>query len=94
MVNKATKLETIFDRIHVVDTRFAVLKRDAEIASPKAQLTATEQEREDINNSLQEALDNLESEQPFITQCNIVAETMDEADKIRIRHIARHRYVN
>jgi len=31
VVDKATKLETIYDRIHLVDTRFEVLKRDAEI---------------------------------------------------------------
>jgi HD-GYP domain-containing protein (c-di-GMP phosphodiesterase class II) len=32
VVDKSTKLETIFDRIHLLDTRFEVLKRDAEIA--------------------------------------------------------------
>jgi len=31
VVDKATKLESIFDRIHLVDTRFEILKRDAEI---------------------------------------------------------------
>src|SRR3990167_2256369 len=31
VVDKATKLQTIFDRIHLLDTRFEVLKRDAEI---------------------------------------------------------------
>ncbi|MDO8464835.1 MAG: HD domain-containing phosphohydrolase [Gallionella sp.] len=36
VVDKATKLETIFDRIHTVDTRFEVLKRDAEIAMLRA----------------------------------------------------------
>src|SRR5262245_34392930 len=33
VVDKATKLETIFDRISLIDTRFEVLKRDAEIES-------------------------------------------------------------
>ena len=32
VVDKATKLHTLFDRIHLLDTRFEVLKRDAEIA--------------------------------------------------------------
>ncbi len=32
VVDKATKLETIYDRIHLIDTRFEVLKRDLEIA--------------------------------------------------------------
>ena len=33
VVDKATKLQTIFDRIGLIDTRFEVLKRDAEIAA-------------------------------------------------------------
>jgi len=32
VVDKATKLHTLFDRIHLLDTRFEILKRDAEIA--------------------------------------------------------------
>lgn len=39
VVDKSTKLETIFDRIHLLDTRFEVLKRDAEINMLRAQLT-------------------------------------------------------
>lgn len=39
VVDKSTKLETLFDRIHLIDTRFEVLKRDAEIAMLRAQLT-------------------------------------------------------
>jgi len=38
VVDKATKLETIFDRIHLIDTRFEVLKRDAEIDMLRARL--------------------------------------------------------
>src|SRR5437879_8718592 len=38
VVDKATKLETIFDRISLVDTRFEVLKRDLEIAALKEKL--------------------------------------------------------
>ncbi len=32
VIDKATKLEAIFDRIHLLETRFEVLKRDQEIA--------------------------------------------------------------
>jgi len=39
VVDKSTKLQTIFDRIHLIDTRFEVLKRDAEIEMLRAQLT-------------------------------------------------------
>ena len=40
VVDKATKLETIFDRIHLIDTRFEVLKRDAEIELLKSRRAA------------------------------------------------------
>lgn len=36
MVDKATKLQTIYDRIHLIDTRFEVVKRDAEIRKWKS----------------------------------------------------------
>ena len=36
VVDKATKLETLCDRIHEIRTRFEVLKRDAEIAMLRA----------------------------------------------------------
>lgn len=38
VVDKATKLETIFDRIELVKTRMEIIKRDAEIKSLKARL--------------------------------------------------------
>lgn len=43
VVDKSTKLETIFDRIKLIDTRFEVLKRDAEIAMLRAQLNLPSQ---------------------------------------------------
>src|SRR3954464_14764322 len=33
VVDKATKLETLYDRVHLIDTRFEGLKRDLEIAA-------------------------------------------------------------
>ena len=94
VVDKATKLETIYDRIHVVNARFVVLKRDAEIAALKARLNAHEDEGEAISQTLRKSLDSLESEREFITRCNIGGEFMQEEDKARVRHIARHRFVN
>src|SRR5450759_5585242 len=38
VVDKATKLQTLFDRVHLIDTRFEVLKRDAEIDALRQQL--------------------------------------------------------
>jgi HD-GYP domain-containing protein (c-di-GMP phosphodiesterase class II) len=38
VVDKATKLQTLFDRVELIDTRFEVLLRDAEIARLKGEL--------------------------------------------------------
>ncbi len=38
VVEKSTKLETIVDRIHTIDTRFEVLKRDAQIRALQEKL--------------------------------------------------------
>jgi len=40
IVDKATRLETIFDRIHLIDVRFEILRRDAEIAFLQRQIAA------------------------------------------------------
>ena len=39
VVDKSTKLETIYDRIHEVETRFVVLQRDYEIKKLKTELS-------------------------------------------------------
>src|SRR3954463_5313048 len=39
VVDKATKLESIYDRVHLIDTRFEVLKRDAELESLRKRMT-------------------------------------------------------
>lgn len=41
VVDKATKLQTLFDRIELLDTRFELLRRDAEIARLKGELDAS-----------------------------------------------------
>ena len=46
VVDKATKLQTIYDRIGLVDTRFEVLKRDAEIRMLRAKLEAARARRQ------------------------------------------------
>ena len=45
IVDKATKLETIYDRVHLIDTRFEVLKRDAEIDSLRRRAAFVEQKK-------------------------------------------------
>lgn len=97
VVDKATKLETIFDRIHLVDTRFEVLKRDAEIALLKEKLAAME--RGDpaaipaLEQQWRQHWAELEEDREFVHRNNIGGEFMDTAAQERIQRIAARRWV-
>ena len=95
VVDKATKLETIYDRIHEVRMRFEVLKRDAEIALYKNLIQTLPQGQLDLqglNAELAQALDVLDDEFKFVATCNIGGEFM-APDKIeRLKQIAQRRW--
>jgi len=96
VVDKATKLETIFDRIHLIDTRFEVLKRDAEILSLRKRLALLEAGRTldaaDEERRLRERLRELDDDCRFLRACNIGGERMRDEDIARVRRIARYRW--
>jgi HD-GYP domain-containing protein (c-di-GMP phosphodiesterase class II) len=85
VVDKAKKLETIFDRIALVETRFEVLKRDAEIALLKQQNSALKQGNTlsdvDLDDKLQPIIASLEDDLDFLKACNTGGEFMSQ-DKI------------
>ena len=86
VVDKATKLHTIFDRIQLVDTRFEVLKRDAEIASLKARL---EGKAGGVSaEELARQLADIEADRGFLRVCNVGGELMSDADQERVRQIS------
>lgn len=82
VVDKGTKLETIVDRIKLVDVRFEVLRRDLEIAHLKGQISAE---------ALAQSLVELEADQAFLQKANIGGERMSPDDIDRVKRIgARH----
>jgi hypothetical protein len=87
VVDKATKLHTIFDRIHLVDTRFEVLKRDAEIASLKAQSGSGANAA--AEGDLARRLSEIEADRVFLRTCNVGGELMSDADQERVRAISK-----
>jgi HD-GYP domain-containing protein (c-di-GMP phosphodiesterase class II) len=97
VVDKATKLETLFDRIALVDTRFEVLKRDAEIAWLNDKLAAVE--RGDaaaipmLEQRFRQRRAELESDRDHLRRCNIGGEFMQPEDQARIQRIAAYRWV-
>lgn len=94
VVDKATKLETISDRIHTVDTRFEVLLRDAEIAALKQQLAAGGDAARlaAIAADLARRQGELRDERDFIRFANVGAEAMSAEHQQRVRQIAARRW--
>jgi HD-GYP domain-containing protein (c-di-GMP phosphodiesterase class II) len=83
VVDKATKLETISDRIHLVDTRFEVLKRDAEIAMLKGELS---------EEAYQERLRQLDDDREFLRRSNRGGEYMPPEQQQRVAEIGAYRW--
>jgi HD-GYP domain-containing protein (c-di-GMP phosphodiesterase class II) len=95
VVDKATKLETIFDRIAVIDTRFEVLLRDVEIAALKRKLAAGGDAAviAAIDTELAQSQATLREERDFIRYANIGGEGMKAEDQDRVRQIGQRRWV-
>ena len=102
VVDKGTKLETIYDRIHTVATRFEVLKRDEEIKYLKKQLKIQKDDSL-IENQKKEALKKArtlylkrikqqEDDKSFIEESNIGGEFMSQDRKDRVNKIASYRW--
>jgi HD-GYP domain-containing protein (c-di-GMP phosphodiesterase class II) len=85
VVDKSTKLQTIFDRIHLIDTRFEVLKRDAEISMLKGGKTEAE---------LAAYAKQLDDDREFLRHSNIGSERMQDADVARVKQIAQYQWRN
>jgi HD-GYP domain-containing protein (c-di-GMP phosphodiesterase class II) len=98
VIDKSTKLETIFDRIHLIDTRFEVLKRDWEIEFLKQKIALLEAGKPEaippLAEELQTKLAQLDSDRQFLHQANLGSEFMGEKDKARVRAIAQYRWRN
>lgn len=84
VVDKATKLETIYNRINEIRIRFEVLIRDNEIAFLKSQLAGADPDRSAFEETKAKLIEDFE----FLANCNIGGEFMDEKDMDRVREIA------
>jgi HD-GYP domain-containing protein (c-di-GMP phosphodiesterase class II) len=92
VVDKATKLETIFDRVNLIDTRFEVLKRDAEIEALRARKGLDAMQEADIDQRLRVRLRQLDDDRKFLHACNIGGERMRDEDVDRVKRIAQYRW--
>ena len=98
VIDKATKLETIFDRIHVVNTRFEILKRDTEISFLNQKIAAIKSDNLSVipilESALQQKIADYCSDQEFLRICNIGGEFMSAEYQERLQLIAKYRWID
>lgn len=98
VIDKATKLETIYDRVNTVDTRFEVLKRDARIEMLEQKLARVSSDvsadSSDLEQIFEEKVKQLDDDRDFIRISNFGGEFMDDELQQRVRNIAKYRWLD
>jgi HD-GYP domain-containing protein (c-di-GMP phosphodiesterase class II) len=90
VIDKSTKLEAIFDRIHLVEARFEVLKRDQEIALLKQRLAELENNNTsspELEQTYQANIAQLDDDMAFIRECNTGGEAMSDEHITRLKSL-------
>jgi hypothetical protein len=91
IMDKATKLETIADRIAVVRARFTVLEREAQVHMLEQVLAGAD--REVAQAGLDETVRGLREDLRFLEEANIGAEFLPAEAQVRIAEIGARPYV-
>ncbi|WP_339485997.1 HD domain-containing phosphohydrolase [Pseudomonas sp. EL_65y_Pfl2_R95] len=91
VVDKATKLETIYDRIHEIRLRFEVLKRDAQIDYLSSLNQGDDPDQALAQRDAQWAV--LDDEFGFVARCNTGSEYMGDDQLQRLHEIAQRRWL-
>lgn len=86
VVDKSTKLHTIFDRIELLDTRFEVIKRDAEVRKWQAIAQGADPAAADAEYNTFCA--QCDADRDFLRRANIGGEKMRDEDVDRVSRIA------
>ncbi|MEA3315749.1 MAG: HD domain-containing phosphohydrolase [Campylobacterota bacterium] len=87
VVDKATKLETIYNRIHEIRTRFEVIRRDKKIEALERELKG--EDKKDIDIWLEKEYEQLTKEFEFIAKTNIGGEFMKDSDIEHLEKISK-----
>ena len=86
VVDKATKLEAIFDRVALIDTRFEIVKRDMQIAALRSGNGEAQ---------LAEKFKEVDEDRAFVRHTNIGGEFMRDEDVERVKQLAaKYRWVD
>jgi HD-GYP domain-containing protein (c-di-GMP phosphodiesterase class II)/HAMP domain-containing protein len=86
VVDKATKLETLYNRIHEIRTRFEVVKREQEIRLLRERLAG--QDLSGIDAELRAFNAEIDADFAFVAECNIGGEGMAPEHVERLKAIS------
>jgi HD-GYP domain-containing protein (c-di-GMP phosphodiesterase class II) len=92
VVDKATKLETIYNRIHEIRMRFEVLLRDAEIDVYRRRLAGNTDET-GLQKRLEKAREEIADDFAFVAACNVGGEFMADEKIERLERIAERTWM-
>jgi len=98
VVDKATRLETIFDRIQIIETRFRLIGETIQNEYQRRKLDLLENNALDepthhqLNRELSEKLDKIQTDLDYIRSCNNAGKFMTDDDVLRIHEIAAQTY--
>ncbi|RXJ69322.1 phosphohydrolase [Halarcobacter ebronensis] len=84
IIDKATKLQAMLDRIEIIKERFEVIKRDYEISYLKNEISKDEYIKK---------VQKLEDDKKFVENVNIGGEFMRDEDLERIKEVSKITYV-
>lgn len=91
VLDKATKLETVNNRIHEIRARFEILRRDAHIDYLKKRLAGT-QDRDALLAEFNARVKKLEDDFAFLAKSNIGYGVLSDEEVQRVHEIARQTY--
>ena len=97
VIDKRTKLQTIFDRINLIETRFSLIAKiiENEYLAKKLNLIqkgSGDEEIKRLDSELSEKLEDLEKDLQIVKACNIPGEFLTDENTKRIKDIATRRY--
>jgi HD-GYP domain-containing protein (c-di-GMP phosphodiesterase class II) len=91
IIDKAAKLETIYNRIHEIRTRFEVLRRDAQIAYLESLLIGQDASKAAATRDAKYA--QLQDDFSFVAQCNVGSEFLRDDAITRLAQIAEQTWL-
>jgi len=91
VMDKAVKLETVYNRIHEIRTRVEVIHRDLIIEAQRRKLNG--EDEKEVDEWLEKELKQLKEDFEFIAEMNIGDEYMDEEKLKRLKKIAKRTWV-